>query len=425
VAIGLGNTADLIDLARPVADCLAASGYRTYVVGGLVRDLQLGATSSHDVDITTDALPVQVKSAVGHIADKMWTQGERFGTIGIRVDGVDFEITTHRSEVYEPSSRKPEVHFSTAIEADLSRRDFTVNAMAFDVSSGSLIDPFGGAADLARGVLRTPGSPEQSFNDDPLRMLRAARFHSRYGLKPASDLESAMKRLSSRLLIVSQERIREETAKLLATPAPGNGVRLLTRTGLLERMVDHYRGEVGYEVADLVDAVSPGAVARLGAFYLVVAEDHGLARVREHMVLRRYSTQDQKNTVSILGAALMALDGDVFGSEDSGVRVFLERAQGLDSAALELAGLQRLGGQAAVSRFRKRMVELARSETLGRLEPALTGDEVMRELGVDSGPAVGRALDYLRSVRVERGEVSRAAARELLARWWEHDQEQR
>lgn len=422
MAIGVRNAADLIDLARPVADRLAASGYRSYVVGGLVRDLQLGATTSHDVDITTDALPAQVKSAVSAVADEMWSQGERFGTIGLRVGEVDFEITTHRSEVYDASSRKPVVRFSTAIEADLSRRDFTVNAMALEIPSGKLIDPFGGTVDLANGVLRTPGPPEQSFSDDPLRMLRAARFHARYELKPTPELEAAMRQLAQRLLIVSQERIREETAKLLVTPLPGAGVRLLTRTGLLKRMVDHYSEADGYEVADLVDAVSPDPLTRTGAFYLVVADTVGLDAVKDHMVLRRYSTQDRNCTVSVLKAALMASERESFGSDDRGVRLFAAAAGGFVSAALELAGLERLGGQEAQSRFQARMVELARSEKLGSLEPALTGAEVMRELRVDSGPVVGKALDYLRSVRVARGEVGTDTARELLAQWWEREQ---
>src|SRR4051794_36368834 len=167
-------------------------------------------TSGRDIDLTTDARPDETKRLVKGWAESVWTQGERFGTIGCRKDGWDFEITTHRAEAYDPDSRKPTVEFSGAVEADLSRRDFTVNAMALALPEPVLIDPFGGADDLAAGRLRTPLSPEVSFSDDPLRMLRAARFIAGYGLEPVPELTAAVEEMAPRLDIVSAERIRDE-----------------------------------------------------------------------------------------------------------------------------------------------------------------------------------------------------------------------
>src|SRR5690554_2016790 len=178
--------------ARPVAERFAAAGKRIYLVGGIVRDLILGRELHEpDFDLTTDALPHETKRLLAGYAEAIWDQGERFGTIGAKIGGRTYEITTHRAEAYRPDSRKPDVEFSDAIEADLSRRDFTVNAMALALPEPELVDPFDGAADLAAGTLRTPAGPEVSFSDDPLRMMRAARFIAGYGLTPEPGLVDA------------------------------------------------------------------------------------------------------------------------------------------------------------------------------------------------------------------------------------------
>ncbi|MBW3574066.1 MAG: CCA tRNA nucleotidyltransferase, partial [Actinobacteria bacterium] len=198
----------------PLAERFTARGHRVYLVGGTVRDLMLGRPlDDADFDLTTDARPDDIEAVVASWADAVWLQGKRFGTIGARKDGRDFEITTHRAEAYRPDSRNPEVRFADDIEVDLSRRDFTVNALALalaDTDDPQLVDPFGGAGDLASGRLRTPLSPEESFSDDPLRMLRAARFVAGYGLAPDAELIDAVRRLHERLEIVSAERIRNE-----------------------------------------------------------------------------------------------------------------------------------------------------------------------------------------------------------------------
>jgi poly(A) polymerase len=196
--------APLLAELSPLADRFRGAGRRLYLVGGTVRDLLVGREGGWDVDATTDARPEEIKSILDGWADALWTQGERFGTIGARRGELDYEITTHRAEAYDPESRKPDVRFADAIEVDLSRRDFTVNAMALELTSDAptLVDPFGGAADLAAHVLRSPIPPEESFSDDPLRMLRAARFLAGYQLEPVPELVNAVVAMHHRLSIV-------------------------------------------------------------------------------------------------------------------------------------------------------------------------------------------------------------------------------
>src|SRR3954464_14876712 len=208
---------------------------RLYLVGGIVRDLLGGREIERpDIDLTTDARPEETKRILEGWADAVWTQGERFGTIGAKRDGRTFEITTHRADAYDPSSRKPDVAFGDDIDADLARRDFTVNAMALALPEPRLIDPFDGSVDLHAHRLRTPLSPEVSFTDDPLRMLRAARFLAGYGLQPDADLVEAVRANAHRLEIVSVERIRDELDKLMVVPDPSAGLWFVVDTGLAD-----------------------------------------------------------------------------------------------------------------------------------------------------------------------------------------------
>ena len=209
-----GTFDDLCATVAPLSGRFIDAGHRLYLVGGLVRDRLMGADRTPDHDLTTDATPDRIRELVEGVADVVWLQGERFGTVGLRVGDHAMEITTHRAEAYVGDSRKPVVRFSIDLHEDLGRRDFTVNAMAVDVVDGTLHDPFDGRADLSAGILRTPLSPEESFGDDPLRMLRAARFHARYGLTPADGLVEAARSLADRLGIVSGERIRGELFRL-------------------------------------------------------------------------------------------------------------------------------------------------------------------------------------------------------------------
>jgi poly(A) polymerase len=229
----------ILEECRPVAERFAAAGHRLYLVGGIVRDLLLDRDLDRpDLDFTTDARPDETRAIVGPVATAVWDQGARFGTIGARIDGREWEITTHRAEAYDPSSRKPEVSFGDAIEDDLARRDFTVNAMALTLPDAQLVDPFEGMTDLlVHKRLRTPLTPEESFSDDPLRMLRAARFVAGYGLAPDPALVAAATAMAHRLEVVSAERIRDELHKLLAVDDPAAGLWFLHDTGLFEEFL--------------------------------------------------------------------------------------------------------------------------------------------------------------------------------------------
>ncbi|MDA2987277.1 MAG: CCA tRNA nucleotidyltransferase, partial [Actinomycetota bacterium] len=212
------------------------AGHELSLVGGPVRDALLGrfAKAEADLDFTTDAHPDVVLALLEPVAETTWDVGIRFGTIGARVGGREVEITTYRAEAYDPESRKPQVDFGTRLDEDLVRRDFTINAMAIRLPSLELVDLFGGRADLAAGVIRTPGTPHDSFSDDPLRMMRAARFSAQLGFEVAPDVVEAMTAQAERLSIVSPERVREELMKIVMSPAPRRGLTLLVDTGLSE-----------------------------------------------------------------------------------------------------------------------------------------------------------------------------------------------
>lgn len=268
----------LLDETAPMAERFTAAGRRLYLVGGSVRDAILGRPVEEiDLDFTTDARPDQIEAILSGWADAIWDQGRRFGTIGAVRSGRRYEITTHRAEAYSPDSRKPEVAFADAVEADLSRRDFTVNAMALSLPDAELIDPFDGVSDLASTRLRTPLSPEESFTDDPLRMLRAARFLAGYGLVPEPDLVDAVKALRGRMEIVSVERIRDELDKLLLVEKPGQGLWFLVHTRLAEEFlpelpalaleidpVHHHKDVLAHTIA-VVEKTSPDKILRLAA----------------------------------------------------------------------------------------------------------------------------------------------------------------
>jgi len=237
--VPFANLAAVVAAVAPLAERFASAGHRLYLVGGIVRDQWLDQVlgDSADIDLTTDAGPQVVKELVADLATAVWTQGERFGTIGLRHQGHAVEITTHRAETYDAGSRKPEVVFGDDVGVDLSRRDFTVNAMAIEVPGGDLVDPWGGATDLEARVLRTPLTPEISFSDDPLRMVRAARFSARFDLEPTPELIAAATELRERLRIVAIERIGDELERLFGLPDPERGIRFLVDTGLADELL--------------------------------------------------------------------------------------------------------------------------------------------------------------------------------------------
>ena len=228
----------LVETTRPLAGRFDAAGHRLYVVGGAVRDALLDLERGQaDLDLTTDALPEETEALLRGWADAVWSQGKRFGTVGCSFRGIRFEITTHRAEAYRPDSRKPNVAFGTDVEADLSRRDFTVNAIALRLPDAELVDPFDGRVDLMERRLRTPLAPDASFEDDPLRMLRAARFVAGYGLRPEPSVVATVERLHRRLGIVSAERIRDELDKLVVVARPSEGLSFVAGTGLADEFL--------------------------------------------------------------------------------------------------------------------------------------------------------------------------------------------
>jgi poly(A) polymerase len=412
----------LLAFVAPLATPFAAAGFSLYLVGGIVRDQLLGREFGPDVDLdlTTDAPPAQIKRLVADLADAVWTQGERFGTIGARIAGRDFEITTHRAEAYTNESRKPVVRFSDRVTDDLARRDFTVNAMALEVLTGALVDPFDGRGDLTNAILRTPLDPDESFSDDPLRMLRAARFRAGYGLVPVPELVESMRRTASRLAIVSIERIRAELDKLLCVADPTVGFELLVETGVIDRFLPELRDPHGATVAlAAVANVVPKRLVRAAALL------HGLdpEALRARVATLRYANDEQRRIVAMAsGWRRLASSNDPHAITDGSVRRFVA-ALGRDTTdAIAVArAVAAAGGPLArpvVDGFTNRLASLVDVEDLYDLRPSLGGAAIMAILGVGAGPEVGQASRFLLDLRLDVGPLARAEAENRLRLWW-------
>ncbi|HEV2810879.1 MAG TPA: CCA tRNA nucleotidyltransferase [Acidimicrobiales bacterium] len=443
---------------EPLAERFTTAGHRLYLVGGTVRDLLLGRPLEHiDFDFTTDARPEEIEAVVRPWAHAVWLQGKRFGTIGARRDGRDHEITTHRAEAYRPDSRKPDVSFSTEVEADLSRRDFTVNAMALGLGGGDpeLVDPFGGAVDLASGRLRTPLLPEESFSDDPLRMLRAARFIAGYRLVPDDDLVAAVRALHPRLEIVSAERIRDELDKLVVVEHPEAGLQFLVETGLAEEFlpelpgmalevdpVHHHKDVLAHTIA-VVAKTRPERIVRLAALFHDVGKPKtrsfgpngkvsfhhhevvGARMTRERMQALRYPVEDIEQ-VSRLVELHLRFHTYKMGWTDSAVRRYVRDAGPLLDQLNELTRCdcttrnQRKAEELArrMDTLEARIEALAAEEELRSIRPDLDGNQVMARLGLSPGRDVGRALDFLLELRLEEGPLGQEEAGRRLDAWW-------
>ncbi len=404
--------------ASSLARLFTAAGYRLYLVGGVVREAVAGRfLAGADLDCTTDARPPAVRRIVGGLATSLWTQGERFGTIGCVVDGQAFEITTHRGERYEPHSRKPVVAFGDDVEQDLARRDFTVNAMAVDTADGTLIDPHGGRRDLASGILRTPLDPAVSFGDDPLRMLRAARFIASHGLAPEGALVGAVRTMGERLQIVAVERTRDEFEKLLLVDDPAEGFDFLTRTGLIEQVFAGVARPDLAEVGRVAAAVAADPAPRWASLFVrhpadtaaeslrgmrcssaLVSEAAGLVSARVQMAGARSSPQEVRRLVYQCP-------------------VPVDRALAFSRAVAAALGEPRAG----LDSLEAMLAELRRTEDVDRPELPLNGDEVMAALNLEPGPTVGRALALLREMTFESGPISKAEATKALQRWQASD----
>ena len=405
--MSLDRLAPVREEARELAERFVAGGYRLYLVGGVVRDGLLGLPldTAYDLDFTTDAQPKAVKSILEGWADTLWTQGERFGTIGARRGDRRVEITTHRSERYQPGSRKPEVVFADAIEADLSRRDFTINAMAVELPAGELVDPFDGAGDLAARRLRTPLDPEETFSDDPLRMLRAARFLAQFNLTAEPALVDAMATMADRLSIVADERIRDELDRLLALPDPGPGFEMLFETGLAERVL----GPVGDGTAALacLRQVGDDPVTRLAA---LLADVGTPADVRSALSERRVTTAVSRAVFAVLTAARQAVDQPPQTLPELR-RWVVDANPHLHQAVVLATALGAVGTLTADAAT----LMAAEPDLCG--PPALDGQEIMALLGLEPGPEVGAAVQELRRHRLDSGPLSLEEARNHLLGW--------
>ncbi len=398
----------VLGLVVPLAERFAAAGHRLYLVGGLVRDLELGlAVEALDIDCTTDARPDEILAIVEPWAHAVWTQGARFGTIGAHRDGRVYEITTHRSEVYLHDSRKPVVRFSDRLDDDLVRRDFTVNAMAIDPFDGTLIDPFDGRGDLARRVLRTPLEPDISFTEDPLRMIRAARFHAAHDLTPTSDLLASIGRLHDRLSIVSIERVRDELDKLLALPAASRGLVMLADLGVLGVVLPVSGSSPPLA---LIDGCEHRGARRLAilAHLLEPADPTRVARRLKHS---NATTSDVRRIGRGI-AALGAPGADWSAEALRRLVTTLAPTLGADLDDLFAAAAARWAhdpmSSVAVAAAAGQLRALAAVEDLTDLTPHLDGEDVKRLLGLSEGPEIGLALAHLVERRLRDGPATRA-----------------
>lgn len=449
----------------PVADDLARrfqeAGFSLALVGGSVRDALLGRLGN-DLDFTTDARPEDVLKIVRPWADAVWEVGIAFGTVGAQKDGYQIEVTTYRSEAYDRTSRKPEVSYGDSIEQDLVRRDFTVNAMAVALPEKEFIDPHGGLEDLAAGMLRTPGTPEASFSDDPLRMMRAARFAAQLDFEVAPEVVTAMSEMAGRIEIVSAERVRDELNKLILSAHPRKGLTLLVDTGLADHVLpelpalrlesdEHHRHKDVYEhtlivleqamaleengadltlrLAALLHDIGKPRTRRFEKDGRVSFHHHevvGAKMTKKRMLALKYSNELVKD-VSRLVELHLRFHGYGTGEwTDSAVRRYVRDAGPLLDRLHKLTRsdctTRNKRKAAALSRaydgLEERIAQLQEQEELDAIRPDLDGNQIMEILGVGPGPAVGRAYKHMLELRLENGPMVHDEAVAALKEWW-------
>ena len=452
-------------LASSLAEAFKAKGFQLALVGGPVRDALLGRLGN-DLDFTTDAHPHETKKILKSWADNVWETGIVFGTVAAKRGDTTVEVTTYRTEKYEEDSRKPDVEFGETIEGDLSRRDFTVNAMALELTTKEpkFIDPFGGIDDLAKKILRTPASAQQSFSDDPLRMMRAARFASQLNFEIHPDVLIAMQTMTSRISIISAERIRDEFIKLLMSPNPRIGITILVDTGLaamvlpeipkLRLEIDehhHHKDVYEHSITVLEQAIAqeerlggPNLVIRLAALLHDIGKpktrnliEGGGVSFHHHEVVGARLTKarlkalrfdnETIDAVETLVALHLRFHGYGDGEwTDSAVRRYVR-----DSGEL-LVHLHVLTRADCTTRNAKkadrlartydgleaRIAKLAEEEELSKIRPDLDGAQVMQLLGIKPSADVGKALDFLMELRMEHGPLGTERATEELMQWW-------
>ena len=452
-------------LASSLAQAFSAKGYTLALVGGPVRDAILGRLGN-DLDFTTNAKPEESKKILHGWAEHVWDTGIAFGTVAGKLGETTVEVTTYRSDVYEKDSRKPDVSFGENIEGDLSRRDFRVNSMALELTGATplFIDPFDGLSDLTKKILQTPGRPEDSFSDDPLRMLRAARFASQLDFEIAPNVLAAMKEMAPRLSIISAERIRDELSKILMSQNPRLGITLLVDTGLadivlpeipkLRLEVDehhHHKDVYEHSITVLEQAIEhedrlggPNLVIRLAALLHDIGKpktrnliEGGGVSFHHHEVVGARLAKKRLQELRFDGHTVEAVEtlialhlrfhgyGDGEWS-DSAVRRYVRDAGELlthlhvltraDCTTRNKAKAARLA--ATYESLEARIAVLMEQEELSKIRPDLDGAQVMEILDLKPSRAVGQAMDFLMELRLERGQLGVEAATQELLKWW-------
>ena len=467
--IAISALRDKAPQALELATHFKKGGFTLALVGGSVRDILLDRLGN-DLDFTTNARPDEIKKIMKSWGDDVWEIGAKFGTIGAKRDELVFEVTTYRSEIYISDSRKPEVKFGDSIEVDLYRRDFTVNAMAIELTTDTptFIDPHNGVKDLLVKTLRTPGSPELSFGDDPLRMLRAARFASQLGFTIAPELLNAMSEMANRLDIISAERIHDEFVKIMMSANPRIGITILVDTGLCEKFLpeipklrleidEHHHHKDVYEHTLTVVEQSIALEERLGGPNLVIRlaallHDIGKPKTRalipgggvsfhHHEVVGARMAKERLKKLRFEHNIVEDVSQLVFlhlrfhgygGGEwsDSAVRRYVRDAGEL------LTHLHVLTRADCTTRNKKkaetlatnydhleaRIAALMEEEELLKIRPDLDGHAIMEILGVKAGPVVGKAYEFLLELRLEHGPLGEERAKEELVNWWAKNQ---
>ena len=452
-------------LASSLAQAFSAKGYTLALVGGPVRDAILGRLGN-DLDFTTNAKPEESKKILHGWAEHVWDTGIAFGTVAGKLGETTVEVTTYRSDIYEKDSRKPDVSFGENIEGDLSRRDFRVNSMALELTGATplFIDPFDGLSDLTKKILQTPGRPEDSFSDDPLRMLRAARFASQLDFEIAPNVLAAMKEMAPRLSIISAERIRDELSKILMSQNPRLGITLLVDTGLadivlpeipkLRLEVDehhHHKDVYEHSITVLEQAIEhedrlggPNLVIRLAALLHDIGKpktrnliEGGGVSFHHHEVVGARLAKKRLQELRFDGHTVEAVEtlialhlrfhgyGDGEWS-DSAVRRYVRDAGELlthlhvltraDCTTRNKAKAARLA--ATYESLEARIAVLMEQEELSKIRPDLDGAQVMEILDLKPSRAVGQAMDFLMELRLERGQLGVEVATQELLKWW-------
>jgi poly(A) polymerase len=463
--LALATLIERAPLASSLATAFKEKGYRLALVGGPVRDAILGRLGN-DLDFTTDAHPLETKKILKSWADNVWDTGIEFGTIAGKRGDTTVEVTTYRTEKYEEDSRNPDVEYGDTIEGDLSRRDFTVNSMALELTTDSpeFIDPFNGIQDLASKILRTPASARQSFSDDPLRMMRAARFASQLNFELDQEVIDAMKNMSGRISIISAERVRDEFIKMLMSPHPRIGITILVDTGIAEHVLPeipklrleidehhHHKDVYEHSITVLEQAIAqedrlggPNLVNRLAALLHDIGKPKtrnliagGGVSFHHHEVVGARLTKSRLKALRFDNETISAVETLValhlrfhgYGDgewTDSAVRRYVRDAGELlihlhvltraDCTTRNIKKAERLSR--IYDSLEERIAKLMEEEELSKIRPDLDGAQVMKLLGIKPSADVGKALDYLLELRMEHGPLGEERATEELMHWW-------